>query len=233
MGGKSVESEVGQEDVRVLLAGWRFRNRWKVLGGNTFTWICRCRGLSSIRASVIAARWRPLGIHSARHIAVQGGPLPSCSLGKEPLRPDSSSSIDFGDGGLPLAPSVAVNYRAARRCRPVPLRACGRLEEGFAISEFKDKPHPVERSFRPSPCANCSTLRVLLDRKAGIRPRRAVAGHAGFVVRAHLLVAEDNPVNQEIMSVISRRNPHQLKMAGNGYRSSTPLEREAFRPCSS
>lgn len=43
-----------------------------------------------------------------------------------------------------------------------------------------------------------------------------------------ILVAEDNPVNQEIMSVLLEETRAQLKMAGNGIEALALLEREAF-----
>ena len=75
-----------------------------------------------------------------------------------------------------------------------------------------------------------STLRKLFDRKkAGFRgPRPAQSPVTPDLSSVRILVAEDNPVNQEIMSVLLEETHAQLKMAGNGIEALALLEREAF-----
>ena len=106
----------------------------------------------------------------------------------------------------------------------------GGPREGLAISEFKDKPYPVE--VIPAITVRCvrSPLRKLFDRKkAGFRgPRPAQSPVTPDLSSVRILVAEDNPVNQEIMSVLLEETRAQLKMAGNGIEALALLEREAF-----
>ena len=203
-----------------------------MLGGNTFMDLQAVVVSSSdTGVRVMRRTLEALGIQCRSHIASRVGPLSVlASLGKEPLRPDLII-IDrlLGDGDCPPALRLAAELQL-RCAAPVPLVLVGGPREGLAISEFKDKPYPVE--VIPAITVRCvrSTLRKLFDRKkAGFRgPRPAQSPVTPDLSSVRILVAEDNPVNQEIMSVLLEETRAQLKMAGNGIEALALLEREAF-----
>ena len=234
MGGEIwVESELGQGSTFAFSIPLALQEQVETLGGTTFMGSqAIIISSSDIGLRIMRRTLEALGIQCRSFVSSPAGPLSVlAALGQEHIQCDFII-IDRLIGEDDTPPALRLATELQLRCTaPVPLILVGGPREGFAASELKDKPYPTE--VIPAITVRCvrTALRNIFDKKQqggflGTLPIQSPPTPELSDVR--IVVVDDNPVNQEIMSVLLEETHAKLSMAGNGLEALGLLEHETF-----
>ncbi|QXD16610.1 response regulator [Rhodocaloribacter litoris] len=113
----------------------------------------------------------------------------------------------------------AIQQGVAEACKR--LRVDGRLMKPFTQAELYETIAAARRHHRP---------RETGGRQPVLRTREAetARGHAAPARSLHILLAEDNPVNQKVAVHILEKEGHRVTVAANGHEAVAAWERDTF-----
>lgn len=129
--------------------------------------------------------------------------------------------------GLELASRITADP-ALRPTRMVLLTSLGRRGDGKAAQEAGISAY-LTKPIRPSQLADC--LRLILAKPPALSPAIApiITRHSLSESRArsrgHILLAEDNPINQKVAVKMIEKLGYRIDVAGNGQEAVEALER--------
>ncbi|MEK7787454.1 MAG: response regulator, partial [Chloroflexota bacterium] len=129
--------------------------------------------------------------------------------------------------GLELARRITADP-ALRLTRMVLLTSLGRRGDGKAAQETGIAAY-LTKPIRPSQLADC--LRLILAKSPALSPAIApiITRHSLSESRArskgHILLAEDNPINQKVAVKMIEKLGYRIDVAGNGQEAVEALER--------
>lgn len=233
MGGEIwAESELGQGSTFAFSLRLALQEQVEVLGGTTFMGLeAAAFSTSETGVRIMRRTLEALGVQCRTSVVPKADPLSVASTFDGMAAKPDFILIDrlLGEGPPPALALIAALHQ--RFGDAVPAVLVGGPREELALAEWKEKTCPVE--VIPAVTLRCvrATLRKLLDGKgAGGRggPRTGQSPLTPDLSSVRILVAEDNPVNQEIMAVLLEETGARLVMANNGIEALECLGREPF-----